>query len=336
MTISTCTRGQLEDLAARALQAANTSPAIASAVARALVQAEIDGQAGHGLARVPSYAAQARSGKVDGAAVPEWRPTRAGSAMVDVRHGFAYPAFELAIEQLPKLAAASGIAAAGFVRSHHAGVLGWHMERLADAGLIALAFANTPQAMTAWGGTRPLFGTNPIAFAAPRLSGPPIVIDLALSLVARGKIQAAALKGEAIPPDWALDAQGLPTTDAKAAMAGTLAPAGGVKGAALALMVELLAAAVTGANFAGEASSFFEGEGAAPGVGQLFIAVDPDAFAGRARVLERIEMLAGAIEHDAGARLPGSRRLERRSEAARNGIGVEQGVLANLEKLATG
>jgi (2R)-3-sulfolactate dehydrogenase (NADP+) len=327
-------RATLEALVVRALVATLTSPANAESVARALVQAEIDGQKGHGLSRVPSYAAQVRSGKVDGGARPDWRQTRAGTAMVDVRHGFAYPAFELATEALPKLAETAGIAAAGFVRSHHAGVLGWHVERLAEQGLVAVAFANTPQAMTAWGGAKPLLGTNPIAFACPRADGPPLVIDLALSLVARGKIQSAAQKGEAIPSDWAFDAAGKPTTDAKAAMAGTLAPAGGVKGAALALMVELLAAAVTGANFASEASSFFDGEGEPPGVGQLFIVISPDAFAGRERVLGRIEALANEIEGDAGARLPGLRRLTRRAEAERAGIEVELATVEALERLA--
>lgn len=329
-------RATLEALVASVLIASRIEPAIAAIVARALVQAEIDGQKGHGLSRVQSYAAQARSGKVDGSATPQWQQTRAGTAMVDVRGGFAYPAFERALAELPKLAEAAGIAAAGFVRSHHAGVLGWHMERLAEQGLIGLAFANTPQAMTAWGGSKGVFGTNPIAFACPRSAGPPLVIDLALSLVARGKIQTAAQMGEAIPADWAFDASGQPTTDAKAAMAGTLAPAGGAKGAVLALMVELLAAAVTGANFAGEASSFFEGEGEPPGVGQLFIAISPDAFAGRARVFERIETLAAAIEGGGGARLPGTRRIERRAEVERSGIAVEDAVVAELRRLAAG
>ncbi len=334
MSSATFVRSDLEKLVVSALVAAHTLPSNAASVARALVQAEIDGQSGHGLSRVPSYAAQSRSGKVDGRATPEWRQTRAGAAMVDVRHGFAYPAFDLAISELPRLADAAGIVAAGFVRSHHAGVLGWHVERLAEQGLVAMAFANTPQAMTSWGGSKPLFGTNPIAFAAPRRSGAPIVIDLALSHVARGKIQAAAQKSEPIPPDWAFDSAGRPTTDAKAAMSGTLAPAGGAKGAALALMVEVLAAAVTGASFASEASSFFEGAGEPPGVGQLFIAISPEAFAGQQRVSERIEALAGEIEADMGARLPGTRRLARRAEADRAGIAVEAPTLEVIERLA--
>lgn len=335
MTTRMFARGELEAIVARALISARTSEANAASVCQALVQAEIDGQKGHGLSRLPSYCAQSRSGKVDGSATPVWRQTRAGTAMVDVAHGFAYPAFEMAIAELPKLTGAAGIAAAGFVRSHHAGVLGWHVERLAGQGLVALAFANTPHAMTAWGGRKPVFGTNPIAFAAPRAGKSPLVIDLALSHVARGKIQAAAQKGEPIPEDWAVDSAGRPTTDAKAAMAGALAPTGGAKGAALALMVELLAAAVTGANFAGEASSFFEGEGAPPGVGQLFICLAPDAFAGSTSFSARLEWLAGEIASDTGARLPGTRRLERRARAERDGIAIDEALWRDLERLAS-
>ena len=216
--------------------------------------------------------------------------------MIDVANGFAYPAFDLAIAKLPAIAAETGIAAAGFVRSHHFGVAGRHVERLAEQGLLALTVSNTPNAMAAWGGKRPVFGTNPIAFAAPRRGAPPLVIDMALSEVARGKIVTAAQKGEPIPLGWAVDANGQPTTDAKAALAGTLVPAGGAKGAALALMVEMLAVALTGANFAFEASSFLDATGPPPGVGQVLIAIDPGGFAGAEIFADRLAALAGVIE----------------------------------------
>ena len=255
----------LETLSARALETSSTSAANAASVARALAQAEIDGQKGHGLSRVPSYAAQARSGKVDGRAVPVLTRTRAAVIMLDAAHGFAYPALDLAIGALPAIAAEAGMAAAGFVRSHHFGVAGRHVERLAEQGLLALTVSNTPSAMAAWGGKRAVFGTNPIAFAAPRHGAAPLVIDMALSEVARGKIVNAAQKGEPIPFGWAVDRDGNPTTAAKEALAGTLLPAGGAKGAALALMVETLAVALTGANFAFEASSFLDADGPPPG-----------------------------------------------------------------------
>src|SRR5262249_9118776 len=145
--------------------------------------------------------------------------------------------------------------------------------------LIGLLFANTPGGIAAWGGKRAVFGTNPIAFACPSASGPPLVIDLSMSLVARGKVMVAAAKDEPIPEGWALDWEGNPTTDARPALGGTMLPIGGAKGAALALMVEILAAALTCSQFGFEASSFFEAEGAPPHVGQLFLVIDPSVFA---------------------------------------------------------
>lgn len=324
----------LEALIARALEASNTGPANAASVARALAQAEIDGQKGHGLSRAPSYAAQARAGKVDGHATPKATRTRAATLMIDVANGFAYPALDLAIDELPAIAAETGIAAAGFVRSHHFGVAGRHVERLAEKGLLALTVSNTPQAMAPWGGKRAVFGTNPIAFAAPRRELPPLVIDMALSEVARGKIVTAAQKGEAIPLGWAVDKNGQPTTDAKAALTGTLLPAGGAKGAALALMVETLAVALTGANFAFEASSFLDAAGPPPGAGQLLIAIDPAGFADAETFANRLAMLATTIEADDGARLPGTKRLALRERAAASGVLVDAKLLADVSALA--
>jgi len=327
-------RAELEALITAALVASRTSEANARSVACALTQAEIDGQKGHGLSRLPSYAAQARAGKVDGRAVPSLRQTRPSVLMIDVGNGFAFPAVDLAIARLPAVAAGTGIAAAGFTRSHHFGVVGRHVERLAEAGLIALAFANTPKAIAPWGGRRALFGTSPVAFAAPQRAAPPLVVDMALSQVARGKILTAAQRGEPVPADWAVDADGRPTTDAQAALRGALQPIGGPKGAALALMVEMLAVALTGAQFGFEASSFFDAEGPAPGVGQLLLVADPGAFAGREAFLDRAAALTRMIEADAGARLPGTRRLALRAQARREGLVVDAQLVAQAQALA--
>lgn len=332
--LQTISSEDLERLVAAALVSAGTSTPNAASVAQALVSAEIDGQKGHGLSRVASYAAQVRAGKVDGRAVPTSERTRPATLAIDAAHGFAYPALDLAVSQLPVVAREAGLAAAGIRRSHHAGALGLVAERLADAGLATLMFANTPSAMAPYGGKRALFGTNPIAFAAPRRDGPPIVIDLALSEVARGKILAAAQKGEAIPVGWAIDQDGRPTTDAKAALAGTLLPSGGPKGAALALMVELLAAAVTGAQFASEASAFLDDKGPPPATGQLIIAIDGGALGAGGALLDRVAVLANAIEAEAGARLPGGRRHGLRDEVRRTGLRVEPRVIKEIEALA--
>jgi (2R)-3-sulfolactate dehydrogenase (NADP+) len=323
----TVTLAEAEQLVVRTLTRCRTDAGNAASVARALVGAEAEGQKGHGLSRVPTYAAQAKVGKVDGFAMPvlEWR--RPAAAVIDAKNGFAYPAIDAALAALPDAARHNGIAAAAITRSHHCGVAGHPVERLAEAGLMALMFANSPAAIAPWGGAKPVFGTNPIAFACPLPGRAPIVVDLSLSKVARGNILAAKQKGEKIPDGWALDADGNPTTDASAALAGTMLPLGDAKGTALALMVELLAAGLTGANFAAEASSFLDAEGPPPGTGQLLIAFDAAGFGGS---LEHFAALAGSIEAQPGARLPGARRLAARAQAAREGITVGETLLAEI------
>ncbi|BAT57621.1 (2R)-3-sulfolactate dehydrogenase (NADP(+)) [Variibacter gotjawalensis] len=318
-----------EDLIASALRRCATREDNARSVARALVAAEADGQKGHGFSRVPSYAKQAKVGKVDGNAAPSAALPRPGLIAVDAAHGFAFPALDLATEMLPEVTKSQGIAAAAIKRSHHCGVAGHVVEKLAGEGLVSLVFANTPSAIAPAGGSVGIFGTNPIAFGCPLEGRAPIVIDLSLSKVARGGILAAKQRGEKIPEDWALDADGKPTTDPEAALKGTMAPLGGAKGATLALMVELLAAGLTGAQFAAEASSFLDSDGPPPGTGQLIIAVDPRAFGSAAR----FAVLAGMLEAQDGARLPGVRRYALRDKARRDGIVIADALKAEIQAL---
>ncbi len=299
----------------------------ALSVARALVAAEADGLKGHGLSRVPTYLQMLQSGKVDGRAHPSFSRPRPGVLAIDARFGFAYPALDLAVAELPALAAEQGVVAAPIRQSNHCGAAGLPCEALARQGLVALLFANTPAAMAPWGGRKPVFGTNPIAFAAPVGERDPVVVDLALSKVARGPIAAAKQRGERIPEGWALDAEGDPTTDPARALAGAMIPLGDAKGAALALMVEVLAACLPGANLAFEASSFLDGAGPPPATGQLLLVFDPRAF-GHDRFGERMAGLAQAIEDQAGARLPGARRLANRARAARDGVAIPPEVEA--------
>ena len=324
---------QAESLAREVLTKHATSKANAACVAHALVAAEMDGQKGHGLSRLPSYAAQAESGKVDGHALPVLESTAAAAARIDARNGFAFPALALAVETLTHRVAETGIAAAAIHRSHHFGQAGYHVEQLADVGLIGLIFGNSPKAIAPWGGSAGVFGTNPIAFAAPRRSESPLVIDLSLSKVARGKVMVAARQGEPIPEGWALDSLGRPTTDAEAALKGTMLPMGDAKGAALVLMVEILAAALTGARFGFEASSFFTAEGEPPAVGQFLVAIDPGVFSGDA-FSERLETLVGAILRQQGTRLPGVRRLALRAAAKRDGLVVPAPLYDELKALS--
>jgi (2R)-3-sulfolactate dehydrogenase (NADP+) len=304
---------------AREFQKRGVVRANALSVARALVAAEADGLKGHGLQRVPTYLAMAKSGKAKGDARPAARRTKPGVLMIDAMDGFAYPAIDLALKKLPAIARKQGIAACAITRSNHCGVAGHPVEKLAEMGLVAMLFANTPAAMAPAGGTSAVYGTNPIAFAAPLAGRAPVVVDLSLSKVARGNLVAAKQKGEAIPADWALDPDGNPTTDPAKGIAGTMLPLGGAKGAALAFMVEALAAAVVGTNLSFEASSFLDDEGGPPRTGQLIIAIDPGAFA-HGLFAARMAALAKAIESQPGARLSGSRRMGLRARAAAEGL----------------
>lgn len=333
MSEETISVAEATDLAAAVLRKAGASAENAASVAEALVLAECDGQRGHGLSRLQAYADQVISGKTDGRATPEVRHPRPATVHVDARGGFAFPAITRATAELARLAPETGIAAAAIGRSHHFGVAGHPVETLARAGLVGLAFTNSPAAIAPWGGTRPLFGTNPIAFAVPRGGADPVVVDLSLSKVARGKVAVAARRGETIPDGWALDSGGRATQDAAAGLAGSMLPAGDAKGAALAFMVEVLSAAFTGSNLGFEASSFFDAEGPPPAIGHLLLAIAPDGF-GFGGFGERLEALIGAMTEQPGVRLSGARRFEARRRAREQGLVFDGAFLAELRARA--
>lgn len=319
-----------EACAARALAAAGASPAAAALTAKALVAAEAEGQGGHGLSRVSMYAGFLREGRADGRAEPAVVAQRGGCALVDAGNGLAYPALALAEAEAASRARTHGVAFVAVTNSHHAGAMGLPVRRLAEAGLVALAFTNSPAAMPVPGGRRPLLGTNPVAAAFPRRAAPPLVVDLALSEVARGRIMVAAKAGQPIPEGWALDAAGNPTTDPQAALDGAMLAAGGAKGAALALVVELLCVALGGAGFAFEADSFFAPSPRPPRLGHALLALDPGALGGGDAFAERMETMVGAMLGDAGVRLPGSRRDALRAAAVRDGVEVPEALLAHV------
>ena len=322
---------EVQALVSRQLQSAGASVATADCTARALVLAESQGLGSHGLSRVAQYSTHLRNGRANGNAVPKVLKRKGGALLIDAQDGLAFPACELALQEAVAAAQTHGVAVAGVIRSHHCGVVVDHLRAAAEAGMVAIGFANSPAAMPAAGGKHPIFGTNPVAAIFPRRGAAPLMIDLSLSEVARGKLMVAAKEGRAIPAGWALDADGQPTTDAKAGLAGSMLPLGAAtspKGAMLALVVELLVTAVIGAQFGFEASSFFVDEGNRPGIGQAFIVIDPGALAGREQFLDRIEVLVAEMLRDDGVRLPGARREALRLRALADGIDVPDAVLA--------
>lgn len=336
MTGETLSFDAAEALAGAALRGAGAGKEAAAATARALVRADLDGIASHGLSRVPAYAAQLRAGKVKGDAVPSVTRPADATVAVDAADGLAYPAIATAVRWAGSLVGRTGIVAAGVRNSHHAGALGLFAEDLArEVGVFALAFTNSPAGIAPAGSGTPLFGTNPVAFACPMRGREPLVIDLSLSVAARGRIVVAAQKGEPIPEGWATDAQGNPTTIAKAALAGAMLPIGGAKGAALALMVELLTAALTASHAGFEASSFLDDRGGPPRIGQLFLAIRPGAVGADAHaVAARVAAITARMLAEPGVRLPGDRRLAIRARQRRDGIPYPAALLSELRALA--
>jgi (2R)-3-sulfolactate dehydrogenase (NADP+) len=200
--------------------------------------------------------------------------------------------------------------------------------------MVGLALGNSPAAMPMAGGRRAIFGTNPIAAIFPRAHADPLCVDLSLSEVARGKVMVAAKEGRTIPLGWALDNEGRPTTDPRAALEGSMLAMGGTKGAMLALVVELLVTALTGAAMGFEASSFFVDEGNRPRIGQAFLVIDPDALAGRDVYGSRVEALVGAMLEDPGVRLPGARRMALERKAQAEGVAIPDALATQLRSLA--
>lgn len=323
---------EIEALALDALVEAGASEAQARPVALSVRRAEADDMRSVGLGYLPFYLAHLHSGKVDGRATPKVIHPRAALVTVDADGGFAHPAFDAGLEQAVAAARACGIASLAITRSYSIGVLGHPAEDIAARGLVALAFTNSPPNMTVWGGKRKIFGTNPLAFAAPRAGAAPLVVDQSSTVVTKVALSAAAAKGEPIPSHWAFDGEGRATTDAGEAMKGSMAPFGGVKGANIALLVELLGAALIGANLSMNVHPYAIAEGPPPDVGQHFILFDPDAFA--PGFAERIAVLGEALSSD-GARAPGDRRLAARERAAREGCTVDDALIARIRSAAS-
>jgi (2R)-3-sulfolactate dehydrogenase (NADP+) len=326
---------ELFRLATTALKRAGANDRMAEAAARHLVRAEEQGLPTHGMSRVPFYCGMLRRGRADGKAEPRMQAERGGACLIDNRDGLPYVSAQWAVEEAIQRARRNGIAFAGITNSAHVGVLGIHLAPVAEAGMVGFAFTNSPAAIPAWGGKKGIFGTNPVAAVFPRKNQKPLVIDLALTTVVRGKIMMAMRKGEKIPEGWALDRNGRPTTDPKEAIEhGSLFPIGGAKGAMLALMFELICAALTGSAIGPEADSFFSDEGNKPRIGQAFLAIDPGALAGMDRYFERVEAVVTRMLADPEVRLPGARRLAS-EEKSRGGIDLPDELISQIEKLCT-
>jgi len=316
---------EAHELCERAAAAAGASPAMATSLARASVAAEADGQPSVGLSHLIDYLDALASGRIDGRAVPTIDRPAPAMMRSDALGGAAHTGFDAAFEDLAQAAEQFGIALFSQHNAYTAGALGYFTGRLAERGLVAIAATNGPALVAGSGTTKATYCTNPLAFSAPVAGGPPLTIDQASSATAFVNIREAARRGETIPVGWALDEDGNPTTDAAKAVKGVLLAFGGARGANIALMVEILSAGVTGANWSLDAPWF--GGSTSPGVGLLVIALAPRLLdAGFAeRMAVQLERLA-----ELGVHIPGVRKAEANRRAAAEGVTVSRGVYERL------
>ena len=321
---------KMVDLASSGLQAAGIGQKAAHETAQFLALAELDGLASHGLARVSQYAGHAKNGRIELSPKIKVRPFKTSAALVDACDGLAFPALRFATDLSVNLASKTGVGLVAVTNSHHFGVAGHFAEAAARAGYISLLFGNTPAAMPMVGGSKALFGTNPLAAAFPVANCDPMVIDMSLSAVARGKLLIAAKKGESIPEGWALTGEGKPTTDPNEGLKGLMVPLGGDKGALLALIVELLVVGLSGSRFSYEADSFFDAKGNRPRIGQLLLTIDP-GLAGSQMFASKMQEFLKTLASDSGTRVPGQRRFKQRASGFQEGVNVSDLVIEEIQ-----
>ncbi len=302
----------------------------ARAVADIVTAAERDECKSHGLFRIPGFCASLKSGKVTGNAVPEINDLAPSVVHVDAANGFAPLALEAGATPLAEKARANGIAALAVTNSYHFSALWPEVERLTNDGLVAFAFVSAKSFVAPAGGTKPLFGTNPMSFGWPRSVLPAVIFDQASSASARGEIQIHERDGLQIPDGWAIDANGNPTNDPSSALAGAQLPFGGYKGSAIAMMVELLAGALIGDVFSFEASRDDKPDGGPSSGGEFMIAIDPVAC-GNTHALAHAESLFEQIIEQEGTRLPSERRYRARQHTVEAGVEIVPSLYRELQ-----
>ncbi len=328
------TREAAQTLSTEILLAAGLTLDHARTVTGSILAAQRDECYSHGLYRLLGCVQTIKAGKIDPNAVPVVDDAAPGIVRVDANYGYSLLAFETGLPKLVSKTRQQGIAAMAITRCYHFSALWPEVEAIAETGLVALAFTPSHSWVAPAGGTKPAFGTNPLAFGWPRPERRPFVFDFATSASARGEIELHRRAGKPIPIGWALDSEGRDTTDPTEALQGAMLTFGGHKGSALSAMIELLAGPLIGDMMSAESMVFDEGAGVTPCHGELIIALDPHSFLGGgvAENLQRAESLFHSIT-DQGARLPSQRRYEARDRNEALGIPVQAELLAELERV---
>ncbi|MBU0583983.1 MAG: Ldh family oxidoreductase [Alphaproteobacteria bacterium] len=322
---------EAQALCEEAAMASGASEEAARGLASAAVAAEAEGHSLMGLSHFVSYLDALRSGRLDGAAEPVVTRPALALYLADAMAGSAYTAFDRSFDDFAKAARLFGVAVFAQKNAYTSGALGYFAARLAEAGLVSIAATNGPALLAGSGSTKPVYCTNPLAFAAPVADGPPLVIDQSSSATAFASIRKAAREGHEIPEGWAVDAEGYVTTDPAEAMNGALLAFGGERGANIALMVEVLAAGISGANWSLDAPSFASGS-QNPGTGLFVLALDPKLFdpGFESHMRDQVERL----QTDYGVYVPGQGKASMRERAAASGLAVERAVHDRIAEAA--
>ena len=317
---------EIEATSKSALIAHGAADAQAGHVARAVARAEALGNVICGLYYLESYCTQLASGRVNGTVEPVVTKPRGSAVMSDAKFGFAQPAFAAALDLAVETALENGVATLAVANAHTCTSLGFFTEQIAARGLIAIGMTNASPVVAPPGGNAAVIGTNPIAMTVPGNGEPLMHFDFSTSAVALGKITMAKAAGTQIPLGWAVDANGAPTTDPEAALKGALVSAGGYKGWGFGLMVELLAAGMTGSVNSLDVKGLKLPDGAPHGLGQFYILMDPATYGDSFN--DRFARLADAVAAQDGARIPGANRT------AMDVIDVPDALWAQIRTLA--
>lgn len=324
----------LTALLTRIFEKYGCSPEVAAILGANCAACERDGSFSHGIFRIPGYVSTLKSGWVDGRAVPEVEEVGPTYLRVNARNGFTQPAFFAALPRLNQMVRDHGVGILAIRDSQHFSALWPDVEPFARNGWVALSVVNSFACVVPPGGSKAVFGTNPIAFATPVAGTDPMVFDQAASSMANGDVRIAAREGHSIPEGYGVDRNGQPTTDPRAVLdGGALLPFGGHKGSSIALMIEILAAALTGGNYSTEVDWSKHPGAEVPCTGQLVIVIDP-ARGGNDVFASRVQGLLDLVRDAGQSRMPGDRRYARRRETAVSGIPLANDKLAELRAFA--
>lgn len=332
--------GHLTGLAADILRAVGCEDDEANLVASSLVHADLRGVGSHGLLRLPVYVESVEGGGIVPGAPMTWIGRTGGVARLDAASGFGQTAVHTASEELCRVLPSAGIASVAIRRSTHYGAGSYWVEKIARRGFIALLTANSGPCQAPFGGADPILGANPLSIALPTASGDPVVLDMSTTEVAYGRIAIAHAERREIPSTWALDRDGRPTTDARSALKGALRPFGGHKGSGLAVVIELLSVALSGATFSAAVTDIFVDRSSQMGTGHLLIGMDPSAFGVGKDFAEQVDEFGRILRASRPAEgfdavlMPGDLELQRQRRGTLEGIELSSIVDDRLQELA--